>query len=314
MKIKNTKKTFIGIMIILVVIGLIIGGIALFNYLNYQKTYEYKLSKIGYSEKEIEEIESKLKNTTIDSLLLTSTYNSNILSYINYKYFIEENLSRYIHYQNENQKEDPIMVIRIVNVNGDLAPYTNTSSSDLEKEYLILVNKYNYLEENHEIPNLEDISLMYAYSNNRLQEEAVTNYVKMARAAKENGLSIIVNSSYRTYEEQEKIYNSFYKQYGEEYAEEYSAHAGFSEHETGLAVDIDTYHSTSASFEESEEFAWLTEHCYEYGYILRYPEGLEKITGYLYEPWHYRYVGIEAAKQIKEESITFDEYYQYYVK
>lgn len=314
MKIKNTKKTFIGIIIILVVIGLIIGGIALFNYLNYQKTYEYKLSKIGYSEKEIEVIESKLKNTTIDTLLLTSTYNSNILSYINYKYFIEENLSRYIHYQNENQKEDPIMVIRIVNVNGDLAPYTNTTSSDLEKEYLILVNKYNYLEENHEIPNLEDISLMYAYSNNRLQEEAVTNYVRMARSMKENGLSIIVNSSYRTYEEQEKIYNSFYKQYGEEYAEEYSAHAGYSEHETGLAVDIDTYRSTSASFEESEEFTWLKEHCYEYGYILRYPEGLEKITGYLYEPWHYRYVGIEAAKQIKEENITFDEYYQYYVK
>lgn len=314
MKIKNTKKTFIGIMIILVVIGLIIGGSALFHYLNYQKTYEYKLSKIGYSEKEIEGIESKLKNATIDSLLLTSSYNPNILSYINYKYFIEENLSRYIHYQTENQTEDPIMVIRIVNVNGDLDPYTNTTSSDLEKESLILVNKYNYLEENHEIPNLEDISLMYAYSNNRLQEEAVTNYVRMARAAKENGLSIIVNSSYRTYEDQEKIYNSFYRQYGEEYAEEYSAHPGYSEHETGLAVDIDTYQSTSASFEESEEYAWLKEHCYEYGYILRYPEGLEKITGYLYEPWHYRYVGIDAAKQIKEENITFDEYYQYYVK
>lgn len=314
MKIKNTKKTFIGIMIILIVIGLIIGGVALFNYLNYKKTYEYKLSKIGYSEEEITLIETKLQDSTIDNILLTDNYNKNITKYINYKYFIESNLKRYINYQKENQEEDTSMVIRIVNVNGDKASYANTSPTDMEKGILILVNKYNYLEEDHEFPNLENISLMYAYNDNKLQEEAVTNYFKMARDAKQQGLNLVVNTSYRSYASQEKIYNNFVNQYGEEYAEENSARPGYSEHETALAIDIDTARTDADVFEESSEYAWLLEHAHEYGYILRYPEGLEKITGFSYEPWHYRYVGIEAATQIKNENITFDEYYEYYVK
>ena len=206
------------------------------------------------------------------------------------------------------------MIMRIVNVNGDYEPYTNASPTDMDKGILMLVNKYNYLEEDHDIPNLENISLMYAYNDNLLQEEAVTNYVKMARAAKEEGLNLVVNTSYRTYNSQEKIYYNFVKQYGEEYAEENSARAGYSEHETALSIDIDANRTDADLFEESSEYAWLMENAHEYGYILRYPKDLEKITGFSFEPWHYRYVGKEVAEKIKEENITFDEYYQYYVK
>ena len=278
MRNRDPKKTFIGIIIILIVIGLIIGGIALFNYLNYKKTYDYKLGEIGYSKEEIKIISNKLSNTLIDEIIMKKPYNKSIKDIITYKYFINDNLLRYLNYQKKEPSLNIDTIIRVVNVNGDYEPYTNV-----------------------------------VYSNNRLQEEAVTNFVRMARAAKEEGLKIIANSSYRSYEEQDNIYNSFLKKHGTEYAEEYSAHAGYSEHETGLAVDIDAYQSSADDFENSNEYAWLLENSYKYGYILRYPKDKEIITGYSYEPWHYRYVGIDAAKVIHDEDITFDEYYLYYV-
>lgn len=313
MRNRDPKKTFIGIIIILIVIGLIIGGIALFNYLNYKKTYDYKLGEIGYSKEEIKIIGDKLSNTLIDEIVMKEPYNKSIKDIITYKYFINDNLLRYLNYQKKEPSLNIDTIIRVVNVNGDYEPYTNVVDSKIEDGNLILVNKYHKLGENHEFTNLENISLMYAYSNNRLQEEAVTNFVRMARAAKEEGLKIIANSSYRSYEEQDNIYNSFLKKHGTEYAEEYSAHAGYSEHETGLAVDIDAYQSSADDFENSNEYAWLLENSYKYGYILRYPKDKEIITGYSYEPWHYRYVGIDAAKVIHDEDITFDEYYLYYV-
>ena len=93
-----------------------------------------------------------------------------------------------------------------------------------------------------------------------------------------------------------------------------TARAGFSEHQTGLAIDILTYNVTLSNFEETDAFKWLSSNAYKYGFILRYPKGKEDITGYEYESWHYRYVGVEIATQIFEEDITFDEYYAYYLE
>ena len=119
----------------------------------------------------------------------------------------------------------------------------------------------------------------------------------------------MVVSAYRTEDYQRNLYNGKVRTSGKAYADNYSARAGHSEHQTGLAIDIG---STLTSFEYTAEFKWLQNHAHEYGYILRYPKGKEWITGYAYEPWHYRFVGIDAAKVIYEEGITFEEYHAKY--
>ena len=96
---------------------------------------------------------------------------------------------------------------------------------------------------------------------------------------------------------------------GQSLADTYSARPGSSEHQTGLALDINTA-SVQAHFENTPTYAWLVEHCAEYGFILRYPEGKERITGYRFEPWHYRYVGREHAEEIMRRGLTLEEYLQ----
>ena len=124
----------------------------------------------------------------------------------------------------------------------------------------------------------------------------------------------MVNSSYRSYKDQDEIYKSF-KTVSLQYADSYAARPGFSEHQTGLALDITSLeHKSQKEFKESVEYKWLKDNCYKYGFILRYPENKEHITGYNTESWHFRYVGNEAAKIIHDENITFDEYYAYYIE
>ena len=130
----------------------------------------------------------------------------------------------------------------------------------------------------------------------------------------QDGYKLIVNSSYRSYEEQKEIYDKYSSWYGEDDADKKAARAGYSEHQTGLAVDIQSYCSQKKEFDECEEFTWLTNNAYKYGFILRYPKNKEYLTGYNYEPWHYRYVGKKVSKYIHDNNITFDEYYAYYVK
>ena len=135
----------------------------------------------------------------------------------------------------------------------------------------------------------------------------------MWNAAKEEGLLLIVNSSYRDYETQDAVWKDYAEANGEEWADNKAARAGSSEHETGLALDIVTNNVIMNEFENTEEFKWLQDNAYKYGFILRYPKGKENITGYEYESWHYRYVGEEVAKEIHDLDITFDEYYAYYL-
>ena len=144
-----------------------------------------------------------------------------------------------------------------------------------------------------------------------LKKEAYDAYLEMYNDAKEKGFDLKVCSAFRSYDGQQQLFTNALNAYSEEYAHMYSAYPGRSEHHTGLAVDI-----TSASMDWGlkQDFAdypdgqWLYEHCQDYGYILRYLKGKENITGYMYEPWHFRYVGKEAAKEIMEKGITLEEY------
>lgn len=125
-----------------------------------------------------------------------------------------------------------------------------------------------------------------------------------ADAAKEN-LSIYIGSDYRDYQYQVTIYNNYSELYGWEMADTFSARPGHSEHQTGLTIDCN---SIDDAFGDTKEAAWLAEHCADYGFIVRFPEGKEDITGYKYEPWHIRYVGVDIAKEMNSLGLSLEEY------
>ncbi len=138
-----------------------------------------------------------------------------------------------------------------------------------------------------------------------LQPIAETAFEELSADAAAEGLDIYIGSSYRSYAYQVEIYNNYSALYGWEQADTFSARPGHSEHQTGLTIDCNTIND---AFSETPEAAWLAQHCAEYGFIIRFPEGKENITGYQYEPWHIRYVGKETAKEIQKYNLTLEEY------
>lgn len=138
-----------------------------------------------------------------------------------------------------------------------------------------------------------------------LDPEAEEAFNKMANDAWGQGLSLFICSGFRSYREQEMLYNGYAEQRGVEEADRVSSRAGHSEHQSGLCMDINT---TDFSFANTKEAVWLANNCADYGFIIRFPLGKESITGYTYEPWHIRYVGLKAAKEIYEQDICLEEY------
>ncbi len=138
-----------------------------------------------------------------------------------------------------------------------------------------------------------------------LDEEALAAFEKMQTAASEDGLYLYILSGYRSYAEQQYQYNVHVENKGKEYADKVSARPGYSEHQTGLSMDIN---STEDSFADTKEAAWIAQNCTKYGFIVRFPKDKEKQTGYNYEPWHIRYVGIENAQKITESGLCLEEY------
>lgn len=138
-----------------------------------------------------------------------------------------------------------------------------------------------------------------------LDPAAQTAFNNMATAAWGDGISLWICSGYRTYREQEMLFDSYAASRGLAAADEVSARPGHSEHQSGLCMDLN---STDFDFANTAESQWLDAHCAEYGFIIRFPEGKEDITGYSYEPWHIRYVGVEAAQAMKASGQCLEEY------
>lgn len=136
-------------------------------------------------------------------------------------------------------------------------------------------------------------------------EEALSAFNEMQKAAYQDGCNIYISSGYRSYERQVEIYNRYVNQDGKEAADTYSSRPGHSEHQTGLTFDLN---SIDISFADTPEGAWIAENCYKYGFIIRYPEGKEDITGYMYEPWHIRYLGVEKATEVYESGLCLEEF------
>lgn len=174
--------------------------------------------------------------------------------------------------------------------------------------YDFLVNKNNKLTSDYVPNDLESIDLKFACEGKLLRRDARIAFENMARSAKDDGFNIIAASTFRTYDYQERLYNNYVKDKGFYYADMCSARAGHSEHQTGLAVDVADTTLDYDNFESTKEFNWMEKNAYKYGFILRYPKAKFHITGFKYEPWHYRYVGVEASKYIYENDITLEEY------
>lgn len=137
-------------------------------------------------------------------------------------------------------------------------------------------------------------------------------FEEMAKAASADGLNLVAFSTFRGFARQKELYEGYVARDGQQAADRYSARPGYSEHQTGLAFDIgeagQEQHWASASFGKTAGGKWVKENAHKYGFILRYPEGKEHITGYMHESWHFRYVGKEAAAAIYSQNITLEEY------
>jgi len=138
-----------------------------------------------------------------------------------------------------------------------------------------------------------------------VQPEAQAAFDEMQAAASEDGISLWVLSSYRSYYDQEAIYNRYLQWDTKEEVDTYSSRPGHSDHQTGYTFDVN---SLEQSFEYDPAGQWLADNCYKYGFIIRYPKGKEDSTGYMYEPWHIRYIGVEFATKVTTSGLSLEEY------
>lgn len=141
--------------------------------------------------------------------------------------------------------------------------------------------------------------------NPGLDPDAEAAFYEMAADAANDGISLFICSGFRSYWTQTDLYNGYVWSYGKELTDTFSARPGHSEHQSGLAMDINM---ASDAFEGTPEAIWLAEHCSDYGFIIRYQKGKESITGFKYEPWHIRYLGVETAKAVEASGLSLEEY------
>lgn len=145
-----------------------------------------------------------------------------------------------------------------------------------------------------------------------LRQPAALAVTEMHAAASQEGIRFHIISAYRDYYTQVALYDRYVQRDGQAAADTYSARPGHSEHQTGLVVDLDdgTGCYLDACFGQTAAGSWLTAHAAEYGFIIRYPDGLDNITGFIYEPWHFRYVGVALAEEMKRTGVhTLEEFF-----
>lgn len=279
-----------------------------------------KLLVLGYSSNDINTFYEKLPNSI--NVITCNVYDKNIVNYLNLSYFKEDYLDRYIKYgyaikdlksiyditgiiNNFNYEDD----VTYVNANLDKDYYSSDIiiSNEEAMKIDVLVNKYHKLDSKFEPSDLENIDSRYSSDNQKMRKEAKVHFEEMCANALKDGYKIYAGSTYRSYDYQSNLYNRYVSKDGFNAAETYSARAGYSEHQLGLAVDI-LNHKWDYISEDNPEYKWLINNSYKYGFILRYPRGKEYITGYIFEDWHFRYLGVELANKVRESNLTYDEY------
>lgn len=304
------KKNVVNILIVfLFVIILVVALNGVINNYKYKKTTEYKLLDKGYSKEEVKSLSTKLNEEDLNTLANESK-NSTVLSLIEYDNFKKDNLQRYLDYLKKS-KFSIEEVILMVNVNRDKEYYENPIETDISKGKLMLVNKYYYLPEDFEPENLVKVSAEYSWANGAMvTKEVYDAFIRMFNDAKKEGHHLMIRDGYRSFEDQKELYDSYKTKNGAVKAEKDIARPGYCEHQTGLALDIlELHNATLKTFKDTEVHDWLIQNSYKYGFIPRYEEDTQMITGFEEESYHFRYVGLTDAGKIHEKDITFEEYY-----
>ena len=225
---------------------------------------------------------------------------------------LEDYMNAYNTYKNYNYAVCITNYPFIISSNGEPeTKYTITNPSNL----LTLVKKGFYLPEDYE-PELVDPEIPVApdCQNPKMTKETSDALTKMYKAAKQEGLELVVNSAYRSYQTQVETMADFVARYNTQYANEYVAQPGASEHQTGLGVDLTSQSVVEGkriTFGDTEEYRWVIKNCARFGFIIRFEDGTDGITGIAHEPWHLRYVGEDVAKEIQKNGWTFEEYCLY---
>jgi len=183
----------------------------------------------------------------------------------------------------------------------------------------VLVNKKYFLPKNYSPKDLTYPSVSFIFKEKiekrKMRKEAALALQKLFTGAKKDKVFLSGVSAYRSYATQKAVFNRYVKEDGYANARKYSALPGSSEHQTGLAIDVSSSTGKCAAqecFGNTKEAKWLANKSANYGFIIRYPKGKESVTGYKYEPWHIRYVGVNISKQIKKRNITLEEYLHVY--
>ena len=205
-------------------------------------------------------------------------------------------------YNTQNQKDETMNnssnTLKIVNINYN-------------EKYEVIINKAN--------PLNDDMISLYkqvevennVYPNIKIEQATYNNYLNLKQAIEKRGYYLNIRSGFRSLEESQNIYNKYASEKGISYAEKYVAKPGVSEHNAGIAFDVviskDLTNLTNDY--QSDEYKYLENIAYLYGFIIRYPKDKEQITGYEYEPWHLRYVGKNLAKYLTKNNLTLEEYY-----
>ena len=250
-----------------------------------------------------------LSDEQADSLIVRGEHDTIAYPLLSERYFIAKNFDRYLAYHKVDTTLTALKdIVAIVNVGRDLDRETVAVPCDTSKGHLMLVNGRHYLDENYKPDSLVQFQKTYCYEEQRALGDVVQAFMAMQQECKkQTDAQLMVNSAYRSYQQQIGTYKRNEKGY--------AARAGSSEHQTGLALDVTSLqHPMRWPFDTSKEGVWMREHCHEFGFILRYPKKQANVMGYNYEPWHLRYVGKETAKRVHDEDITYDEYYAYYIE
>ena len=259
-------------------------------------------------ESEIGEEIDLLKDVTVED-----NSKENIIPQVEGEYDINKSGDYKLYYIAEDTsgnkaKEEFILHIKEKNVEKQVTSNDNqgTTSFTTSKGFKgVTKNGVTYIEGYLVVNKTYTLPSSYGNGLTNATTEAFNN---MQAAAKADGLNIYISSGFRSYSYQKTLYNNYVNRDGVVAADTYSARAGHSEHQSGLAFDVNTIND---SFANTEEGKWLNDNCYKYGFILRYPKGKSDETGYQYEPWHFRYVGVELAEKLYNNGnwITVEDYF-----
>lgn len=286
----KTKNFLVFIIIIILIITSIIYGIN-------------KSKNNNTSSKESNKIESKDKIDNTKELTELEKAKKDL------DYYKDEYENDYKEYREKNKDLSIEKVITNVNIGLNYDYYTHTKATKDLNTNTILVNKYNYLTEDYVPENLQTVDKKYSSKTLQLVDYAKNAFEELSEAASKENYTVLAMSSYRSYQYQYNLYNRYVSTDGVEAADTYSARPGYSEHQTGLAVDVYNGKEDFTNFEKTKEYNWMQDNAYKYGFILRFPKDKVLETGYQYESWHYRYVGKEIAKYIHDNNLCFEEYY-----